>query len=266
MTTLRKQVYHINSENRVSGTASNFVYKLDNFPSWATHVCLVSASIPKTWYLINDNNNTFTLTEDGTDISVEITNGDYTKSSFANYLTAKLSSITQSSATYTVSKDSTSASPETGKYTFTTDQTSYTTSFTFGTEVYQQLGFEKNTTYTFTDGTLRSVNTINMNKENTVFLRTSLVNDFNDNILTGIYSDFNSTYSSIAYQVADVEYESRPIGNSKSNTYSFYLTDENGVPLDTNGINIVFTIVVFGKVDFQSKNLYRASELLKIAS
>ncbi len=62
-----KVVFTVNGANRISGTPFNFMVRLniDNNQGY-DKVCIFSAIISKTWYQIQNNNNTFTLIELGT--------------------------------------------------------------------------------------------------------------------------------------------------------------------------------------------------------
>ena len=64
MSILNSRIYYINTENKASGTNSNFTYNIkmpvdSDFDS----VCVLQASIPLSFYLVQDGVNTFTLRE-----------------------------------------------------------------------------------------------------------------------------------------------------------------------------------------------------------
>ncbi len=56
-----------------------------------------------------------------------------------------------------------------------------------------------------------------------------------------------NNYSNVIWTCPDVEAYSKKMVNSKNNIYNFYLTDEDGVEIDLNGQNIVFTLMLFKK-------------------
>ena len=80
-----------NSKNRVSGNASSFVsipvdLNLNSYDS----VVLLAASIPKSWYNVPSNYNTFTLTEKGVSTTITINPGSYNKVNLSTKLSTLL--------------------------------------------------------------------------------------------------------------------------------------------------------------------------------
>ena len=56
----QERIYYINSRNRISGTNSNFTYKIDINNIEPDRIAVLQANIPKSYYLIQDNANSFT--------------------------------------------------------------------------------------------------------------------------------------------------------------------------------------------------------------
>jgi len=83
-----QQTIHINSAFRSSGTDSDFVI---NIPlkknNKFTHVAVIDISIPKSYYLISEGDNTFTIQENGSTFIVTIPVGNYSITSFLYVLT-----------------------------------------------------------------------------------------------------------------------------------------------------------------------------------
>src|SRR5690606_5184665 len=70
-------------------------------------------------------------------------------------------------------------------------------------------------------------------------------NSEGDNVLQEIYGNGNLSFSYINFtNPCPMEY-SKDITNGKSNVFHFSLTDENGSIVETNGININFTIMIY---------------------
>ena len=92
-----KHVY-MNSRNRASGTHSDFTYEIDFMgeSSKYTNVVVLSATIPKSYYLIDDTNDTFTLNEDTGNKTITITHGNYDIDSFRTELTTKINNVVNS--------------------------------------------------------------------------------------------------------------------------------------------------------------------------
>ncbi len=244
---LNSKIFYINSFNRTGGTASNFSYDM-NLPPNAnyTHVSVLKASVPKSYYMVQDGFNFFTLRENVTEYTITIPIGNYSRSSFITKLQALLNA--SGSWTYTVSiPDTTSGEPETGKLTFTVSgNSSVQPDFIFTDYMYEMMGFNDNTTVSFIGDVLTSVNVINLQKEATLFIHSDLVNNPDDNILQELFAENTSDYGNIVYQSNDIIGTSKPVSNLNS-TFQFYLTDENDKLIDINGRNWQITLVLFKK-------------------
>src|SRR4051795_11513403 len=57
----------------------------------------------------------------------------------------------------------------------------------------------------------------------------------------------NTDFSTITYVCPSVEAYAKPVTSNNNNIYQFQLTDEDGVEIDLNGQNIVFTLMLFKK-------------------
>ena len=88
------RLIYINSAIRQSGNDGNFnaavlMPREEKF----THVCVVEANIPKSYYLVQDGYTTFTLMEDGFPILVTVPIGNYNVNSFAKMLASLMTDI-----------------------------------------------------------------------------------------------------------------------------------------------------------------------------
>ena len=82
--TSSKKLFYIDSRNRLSGTDSNFTYYLDLGNNKFDNVCLLQGNFPKSYYLIQDGQNTFTLSEDGDSVEITVPIGNYNRTSIKN--------------------------------------------------------------------------------------------------------------------------------------------------------------------------------------
>ena len=74
----------------------------------------------------------------------------------------------------------------------------------------------------------------------------------------------NTDYSTITFVCPDVEAYSKKITSSTNNVYFFQLTDEDGVEIDLNEQNIVFTLMLFRKDPvYKNINQFLSRALIK---
>lgn len=252
MYTNQKQIFYVNSNNRLSGTHSNFTYSfnMDRTQNY-DRVVLLAASIPKSYYLIISGSNTFTLTENTSSVTITITPGNYTRSSFASTLQSLLNSNSPNHYTYSITSNNMSTTYDQGIFYFSVSGNSgIQPIFTFTTYLYEQLGFNEKTSYQFSSNSLQSINVTNLTQETTLFLHSNMsINEGGDNVLQEIYATGEQTFSYINF-INPIPYEySKILTNDKSNSFTFTLTDENGNEINTNGININFTIMIYKSND-----------------
>src|SRR5690349_7428360 len=134
---INKRFVYIDSNKRISGTHSNFEYDLSvaSFQEY-THVCVAQANIPKTYYLIELGENTFTLREDVHDIQISIPAANYTRSNLKTVLEGLLNDSSVLGISYTVTTPAVTEG-DTGKYTFTCSNNTVQPSFIFTTYLYE---------------------------------------------------------------------------------------------------------------------------------
>jgi len=237
------RIYYINSRNRIGGTNENFQYKIemnpliDNF----NHACVLQASIPKSYYLVQDKHNTFTLREDLKEATITITPGNYTYSTIMTEIVDKLNSSSPSGWTY-----SCSFTKSTGKFTFTvSNNADIQPSFVFDIHLYEVFGFEKNSTNVFNANSLTSTNIINLQLETTLYIISDLVETRGKNVLQEIFVSSSPDLGHITYLCRDVMAYSKKLSTNKSNIYKFVLTNEDDEVMNLNGINMVFSLLLY---------------------
>ncbi len=241
-----KAMFYINSNNRTSGTNSSFDITIDiprnrNFK----FVGLTQAIIPKSYYMVSlETGNIFTVqdTTNGT-VQIEIQIGNYTRTSFRRVLKDLLNA--NSTFTYEMTFPG-SKEVDDGLYTWSvTNNASVQPKFIFSdTSLHEQFGFDKNSTNTFASDILKSQNVVKFQREDALFIHSSIVNN-ETSVLQDIAvsADFVN-FSNITYKNRDVSFNLKKISYTDSNSYNFSLTDEDGVILDLNGLNINFTLVL----------------------
>ena len=244
-----KQILYIDTSRRQSGSHSNFSYVLDinQFYDYDS-VVLLDASIPKSTYLINENNNTFVVTENGINRTITVPPGNYNRSSFKNVVLQKLN---EGSYTYTMTFDNSAKTGDDGKFTFSCLET--TPTFTFSNNLYRQMGFENNTSYTFVNSsigygsTLLSANVTNFRYQSVYFIISDICQNYNNNVLQSIISTNFQDYNYITYHCLDPISYTKDFIREKSNLYNFRLVDENFQEIDLNGIAMNLTIMLYKK-------------------
>lgn len=246
MSIAKGKIYYVNSEYKISGTNSRFTYQIQ-IPqnSGFDHVCVLQASIPLSFYLVQNGTNTFTLTEDGIDTVMTIPEGNYNYQTFMTAVTSLLNTNSHHGWIYSIT-----FSLLTAKYTFKVTGNSGQPTLSFTNHMSQQFGFNKISNNEFITNTLTSVNTVNFIPESTIYIHSDIVEDETD-VLQEIYSNNTIPYSQVTYQLkTDVLAYSKKLRTTKANSFSFYLTNEEDDELLVNGQDVLITLLLYKKDDF----------------
>jgi hypothetical protein len=243
-------IINFNSKDRVSGSNSNFnSLPVDLGNNAFDTVCLVQASLPKSFYNMPSGYNTFTLKENATSVTVTIPVGSYTRINLQSVLATKLTAASPNGLTYTVTYPASTVA-DTFHYTFTVSSAIIAVQFIFSSKSpYRQLGFEI-ATYTFTAATLtsslESVNSLNLSYILRAFIKTNLVSDATDSILEEILNFGSYPASSVVhYQQYNFDMNSRKLSQSAKNSWNFVIQDAFGQEIDLNGIPWAFSVVFY---------------------
>lgn len=246
-------VGYIDSKDRIAGTTSNFTSIIDLPPNDFNRVCLLQASIPKSWYLYDTTNNTFTLRENGVNTTITIPVGNYNRVSFAVILTSLLNTASQllggvNFNTYTITYPNKTLQTDNNKYTFsyTTTGAARSSSFIFSTN-YCGLGFGfvNGSTVNFVAQSLVSVNAINLASKTRLFLKSNVCSLANGQILQEIFSSSVQDNSIVTYQQNEIEANSKLFLQQDDNAFSFQLCDRFNNVVDLNGLDMVISIYLY---------------------
>lgn len=248
-------VLNFNSKDRIGGTNSNFISApvelgVNKFDS----VALVQASIPKSYYNVPNNYNSFTLREQDdigfeTFTTITLPVGNYNKINLASKLSSLLTANQTMGGTYTVTNPS-SSEPDTFKFTFTiTDSSATYVSLNFDdTSPFRQMGFEANSSNLIlgVGSDSQSTNAINLAFVLRAFIKSNIVQNSTDSILEEILSIGSFPTSSLVYyQQYDFQMNTREYNTGSSNSWQFVLVDSLDNEIDLNGISFAFSIVFY---------------------
>lgn len=254
------QVIHINSKQRIQGSDHDFTYniKLKKANKY-THMSCISVSIPKSYYLIGQGENTFRIVETdintGTIIADEIITipiGNYNVKSFLIVLNDLFQqTVPHYRATFPDSRNE----PQTGKITFSHNNTTHYSDFIFGNNhLAEVMGFNRNSVNRFefinNTSSLTSFGVCNFQKEQTIFLHCDACHNENDDILLELFASGNPQFSHINFENnGNLEEHSKILnsGVSDSNIFRFYITDEFGSVINLNNINLLITLIFYEK-------------------
>ena len=243
-------VISFNSKDRISGTNSNFQSKpVDLGVNKYNAICLIQASIPRSFYNVPSGYNTFTLRELGVNTTITIPVGSYNRINIKTAIATALNTSSPNGWVYSVSYP-TSSQADTFKFTFSVSGNTGQPSFIFTTNMARQMGFDDNSTNIFVANTLTSTNCINLSYITRAFIRSDIVLNANDGILEEILNYGSYPMLSLAYyQQYSFDLNSRDYNPSASNSWTFSLTDSYGELIELNGIPWSFSVVFYQRAD-----------------
>ena len=231
----------IDSQFRNSGSTSKFNFTIP-MPSYNEFdsVLVSNAIIPKSYYLIRAGYNTFTVVEEGVSITVPLSIGNYNLNDFLINVKSSLNSVSTLSggiSSYNITYDK-----ALGKFTFIClVPTIIQPKFTFTNNIYETMGFDKNTTYAFFNNSLQSANVINLNPQEMIYIISDLVNNSIGQVLEVIPVCNIPDWSFQYFQTTSI-HTTKELTNRHNTTFNFTITDSSFRELDLNGKNVVFSI------------------------
>lgn len=245
-----KKFVFVNSRDRMSGTDSNFTYKIE-LPKdkHFDRIVVVSASIPKSYYLV-PTGSTFTLRELGVNTVITVPAGNYSIKSFRITVQALLNANTSQGWIYAITNSDGFSNVDTGKYTFTvTNNGVNQPSFIFTKALFEQFGFDINSTNTMVGNTMTSKNILKFQSEDVLLIHSDLCNNEGNDILQEVFSSSTGSLSAITFENKAPETTSRILTTSNSEIYRFSITNESNEVLDFNGINTCFLLMIYKSED-----------------
>ena len=254
----------INSEDRNSGTSSDFTYEIPNNGDF-THCCILGCNIPVSYYLIQAPYNTFTLTELSSSIVITVPIGNYNVNSFQTVLTVLLNTNSPNNWIYSMVFNNDFLLQATGMYTFkVTGNSGQQPRFVFpvNSEIHTQMGFNGKSTVIFSGNSLTSTNVLSFIPETVLSIQSDLCED--SNLLT-IFHNNSIPYANISFQCQTDLYSKRLRSNAKDSLYNFNLLDQNGRNINLNGLPLLMNILLYKKdeqykTDIQNYIKYKVSK------
>lgn len=251
------QTYYINSNERISGTNTNFncsKLKLNNQPY--THCCVKQVGIPKVFPNIPTSYNTFTLKEGAVSRTITLEVGYYNKNTMIAVLPTLLNAasvLNGNSWVYTMSYR-TALQVQDFKFTFSVSGNGGSQpSFIFtNSQVWLQLGFNVGTSV-FVADSLTSTNIINFNPTSKLYIKSDLTGSSTYNILQEILSaDLVGFGSSIFYQnQGNLYLESKQLVGNGKDSFNIQLINENNQLVDLQGQDWSFSVIFYVRQDTQ---------------
>lgn len=242
-----RRLFYLNSRNKINPTDDDSSCSLElKIPSYEpyTHVCVIDAVIPKSYYLVQAGYNTFTLREGGINATITVPVGNYTATAFRTKVAELMTAGSPFHRTYTITTPSGLTGPTTGKFTYTVTD-GLAPEIICTTNLFEQLGFAPNSTNIFVNNTLTSTNVVKFQLEDSLYIHSDIVTNVGDDILHQVYTNGASDFSSIRYACTEWATFSKPLNIAKSNVYRFVLTNEDGRIMNLNGLNWSMTLMLF---------------------
>lgn len=231
---LVQKIFTVDSKDRTSGSSSSFYVNLDmpRFNAF-NKASVLYVDVPKSYY---SSDTALTGLIDGSDAFTLATNKFWTASSFTTDLETALNA-SASAVTFTVTYNLNSD----GKLIITGDA-----GFTIETGsalLAKYMGLVENVTYTHTANVVTSVNIVNMQRYERLFINCSIVSNNNTPQFLTLFPSGTPDLASIGYSTPAVELGSVNLTNNGATSAHFSLVDENGAVVVLNGVNmrLVFT-------------------------
>jgi hypothetical protein len=257
----RKYIAIVDSALRLNGTSSSFQFKID-LPNNNTYnrVLLLTAVIPKSYYLVSAGNNTFQIQEATQLRLITIPIGNYTLNTFLVAIALAMCSGNLA-YTYTVVYSSL-----TNKLTFTVSGYSgYIPQLIFTTNLFECFGFSKNSTNTFVQATLCTLTStamINLNPYEVLYIRSDMTANSFGTILDIVPMCITPNYSFVSYQNT-TEHTMRELVGNRNTIFTFTITDNLNRIVDLNGKDITLTLCIHHDTQELTTDILRESLLIK---
>lgn len=245
-----KRIFYIDSNNRIAGNHSDFTIQLEIGDNNYDNAVVMQVNIPKSYYLVQNGRNTFILQEGLLQSTIALPIGNYSRSSFKTQLQASLTTGSPNGWSYTVTIPNTNTTADTGHYTYNVTGNTSQPIFIVGDYLYEQLGLNQNSINNFVANSLTSVNVVNFQPKNTLYIHSDMCSNGIDNVLQEIFGVESPSFGNLVFLTPSIEGYAKEISSNKSNIYRFYLTDNDAThSIDLNGQSMSFTLMLFKKED-----------------
>lgn len=253
---LTSYIEFVDSDYRLpnSISSSDFYYTIKP-PYPCNRVVVLSASIPKSYFLVQANYNTVIFVENGIDRTITMPIGNYSNNgplnvipgsnTYRGFYAVLLSLLNTGSTVYTYDID-----PNTNFVTISaTGGTFSSINFPMSSALYRQFGFTYYTNNPATSNSITSRNIPIFQPTDTIYIKSNLVinqgSSLGGNILESIQASNQPYMYSINYQcTVDLALSARPY-NPTVTVVSFTLTDSDGFVINLNGLPANIKLMFF---------------------
>ena len=246
------RIMYVDSKNRITGSSSNFQINLQLPNNTWDSVVLMQASIPKSWYIISGllNNNTFQYQEGvGVVNTITIPDGSYNKISMSIVLKSLLQSVTTFGLNaFSITYSNNQSQQDTFKYTFSSVSATISKIIFSNNNLSSILGFNNNTTNTFSIVPLQTPNAYNFASITRLFIKSSLSNYADRSILQEIFQS-QPDQSIVYYNQLEIANNAKLFTENNDDIFTFVIQDRYGNVVDLNGIDWVCSILFFNRDD-----------------
>ena len=249
---IRSKIYYVHSDedNRQSGNSNDFSYEMNLNDAEGYDYCTVlSASIPVSYYLIQDRFNTFNLIEQSIPRLITVPIGNYSAQAFATLIKNLLNSNTQYNNTYNVTLDATK-----GLFNFTVTLNnplhSQPAIQIISANMYRRFGFDKSSINYFVANALSSSNVIDFIPISTLYIVSDIISTQESaQILQEIVASNVIPFSTIVFQNRSPLEYGKKMSTSIHGLFRFSITDINGITINLNGQSMSMTLLLYKKDD-----------------
>ncbi len=242
MSILGNRIYYVDSEDRRSGSSSNFTAAIDIPEGFSfDSCCVLSMTIPRSYYLVRAGQNLMKVQIDGSTYSILFPVGNYNVTNFITTLLPLLNALSANVFTMTFNSI-------TGKFSYAYTGAATVVRFILAdpSRIGHQLGFDETSDNLFVGKALVSKNVVDFVSTSTLFLHSDMVED-SSSVLQEVYSDNSVPFSNLVYNCKFPAMYSKTLKNSTSGVFNFSLTDEHDLEVDLNGHELMFTLLLYRK-------------------
>jgi len=233
-------IEYVDSDFRVTGVSHDFTYEL-SLPREYNRCAVLSANIPKSYYLIQSNNNTFIVVENSTPRTITVPIGNYSN---VEFMTLTIALLNAGPLTYTYSIDK----PTTLITLTATGGVWNSINFPSTSALYRQLGYLEASSNIINGNTTTSTSIPLFQQTNICFIRSDVHDSQSSSLGAGILQSISCinqpTMYSITYQHAgDLQIIAKP--TSFKRLVKFTITDSDGFLLQLGNLPVNIEIIFF---------------------